>query len=123
MQQHTFIPEQAVLLYSCCLLLLLLLCTPSAAHEKGKRLQTLAFGSCYDPRVHSPLWDALVDSQPDVFAWLGDSVYADRYEGGVSQHIGLHAHQQLYRTLNNTAGYKRLRNTSTIVGTADDHGA
>ncbi|QYU68965.1 alkaline phosphatase D family protein [Leptolyngbya sp. 15MV] len=42
----------------------------------------IAFGSCARIQAHpvQPIWDAVVQWQPDLFLWLGDNVYHDTLE-------------------------------------------
>lgn len=37
----------------------------------------LAFGSCNAHNRDQTIWKGIVDSNPDLFVWLGDVVYAD----------------------------------------------
>ena len=65
-----------------CLLLLCLLCTtlPASAQPDAETDSTrtrIAFGSCNNQREPQPLWQSIAASQPDLWVWLGDNIYAD----------------------------------------------
>lgn len=38
---------------------------------------TIAFGSCNRTDLPNNLWDDIYNSQPNLFIWGGDNVYAD----------------------------------------------
>ena len=40
-------------------------------------LRRTAFGSCAKENRKQPIWDAVVDARPELFAFLGDNVYGD----------------------------------------------
>lgn len=73
----------------------------------------IAFGSCNDLTEPQVLWDPLVSLSPDLFIWLGDIVYADTEDP-----VRMRA---LYDETRAYPGYARLRRTTTVVGTWDDH--
>jgi alkaline phosphatase D len=94
----------------------------SADREYLNPLTKLAFGSCNDPRSENPVWQALSDTEPDAFAWLGDCVYADTLVNGVSTHAGFFNHERLFHAVRNDHQYQRVLNrTTAIIGTMDDH--
>jgi len=37
----------------------------------------IAFGSCNRQDEDQPLWDAILEENPDLFLWGGDNIYAD----------------------------------------------
>ena len=45
-----------------------------AAHSTVSRI---AFGSCLKQDRPQPVWDAVLEADPDLFVFLGDNVYAD----------------------------------------------
>ncbi|KJE91561.1 hypothetical protein CAOG_08627 [Capsaspora owczarzaki ATCC 30864] len=49
-------------------------------HERDTPLTRVAFGSCSRPTLPQRLWKPLGELEPEVFAWLGDVVYADSRE-------------------------------------------
>lgn len=40
-------------------------------------VQRIAFGSCAKHWQAQPIWQAVIDSKPDLFLFLGDAIYAD----------------------------------------------
>ena len=81
------------------ILSLSLLTTTTAKMEThtNTKISKIAFGSCSKHDHEQPLWDLMLDGEgeeggerggerggkPDVFAWLGDVVYADKKRGGL----------------------------------------
>ena len=57
--------------------LLLLAAPPRKGPVEVKPLEKIAFGSCLRQEREAPLLDRIVAFRPDLFVFLGDSVYAD----------------------------------------------
>jgi alkaline phosphatase D len=96
-------------------LLPVLLCTASlapAADDK-KPLSRIAFGSCVHQDRPQPIWGPIVESKPELFLMIGDSVYADTED--------MTQMRKTYAQLGAQPGYKRLRATCPILATWDDH--
>ena len=74
---------------------------------------TIAFGSCNKTSLPNLLWDDIVAAQADVFIWGGDIVYADTDR--------MEKLQAYYNALEDLPGYKKLKQTTPIIGTWDDH--
>ncbi|WP_276166219.1 alkaline phosphatase D family protein [Zobellia alginiliquefaciens] len=74
---------------------------------------TLAFGSCNKQNETNSLWDDILKSQPDVWVWGGDNIYADT--GNMKRLRNMYAQQ------NAIEGYKKLKNQVPVIGTWDDH--
>lgn len=73
----------------------------------------LAFGSCNMIDKPQNLWEDVVASNPDLWVWLGDIVYADTND--------MRALSGMYRKLKSDPGYRRLRAKTQITGIYDDH--
>ncbi len=73
----------------------------------------IAFGSCAKQDQPQPIWDAVVDCDPDLFLFIGDAVYADSSDPDVIQ--------QAFDQLNQLSGFQKLRNHCPIYGIWDDH--
>jgi len=90
---------------------------PGAApdpHPASTRLLTrIAFGSCAKEDKEQPIWDAVLAAQPDLFVFLGDNVYGDTTDMAVLR--------AKYAKLAAKPGFQRLRETTPIVATWDDH--
>lgn len=56
----------------------LLAVSNAADFESGTTLERFAFGSCNKHDYPQPLWEVIAKFNPQVWAWLGDIVYADR---------------------------------------------
>jgi alkaline phosphatase D len=85
-----------------------------------------AFGSCNTPLSHTPVWESLLAINPDVWVWLGDTIYADapRPEAPTIEgraRIVLDRMPLLYRQQNAVPSYAMLRARTRILGTWDDH--
>lgn len=89
----------------------------SQIHARGidfnKPLTNIAFGSCFNQDQPAPIWKTIKESQPDIFLFLGDNIYAS------------HSSQQpiadQYRKLDLTPEYRALRETIPFMATWDDH--
>lgn len=94
--------------------------------EPSRVIQRIAFGSCNDPTEPAPVWDAVVNADPDVWLWLGDTVYADspRPAGKTladRSRVVLDRLPYLYGRQRALPGYQRLMSRARIMGTWDDH--
>jgi len=83
--------------------------SPIGAQESWK----LAFGSCSDPTKPLPIWKVVHSEKPNVWLWLGDSIYKDSFDPEEKRPFyELHHQNQDYRT---------LKSQTKIFGTWDDH--
>lgn len=73
----------------------------------------IAFGSCNNAYAPNELWDDVLLAQPEAWIWGGDIVYADSDD---FETIEKHYHRQL-----ENREYKRLTESTKILGTWDDH--
>lgn len=92
---------------------LLLLIACSARQDTAHTLHTIAFGSCVNQNEAQPIWDAINATQPDLFVFLGDNIYADTTNppDWTAQ----------YAKLGAQPGFKALRTHSLTAATWDDH--
>ena len=86
----------------------------------------LGFGSCNKPWQDMSLWEDVADEAPDAFAWLGDAVYADIRTKTRDGHRGREYrgeafHEAAFHQVKEYEPYARLRATSDVIGTWDDH--
>lgn len=81
--------------------------------EGSKNSFTIAFGSCNKHNITNNLWDDVLATDPDVWIWGGDIVYADT--GNMNKL------RQIYSAQNQVAEYKELKTKVPIIGTWDDH--
>lgn len=73
----------------------------------------IAFGSCYDANKKCPLWPHILNSDPDVWVWGGDIVYADTDDMEILS--------KEYQKLATHSEYKKLKKQAKIMATWDDH--
>lgn len=73
----------------------------------------IAFGSCNKASLPNLLWDDIANSNPDIWIWGGDIVYADTDD--------MDTLSSMYKAQNDIPGYKKLKAKIPIVGTWDDH--
>jgi alkaline phosphatase D len=81
--------------------------------EKQQHSSRIAFGSCNNAYAPNELWDDVLSVQPEAWIWGGDIVYADSDD---FETIEKHYHRQL-----ENREYKRLTESTKILGTWDDH--
>ena len=73
----------------------------------------IAFGSCNRVDLPNLLWDDILNTEPDVWIWGGDNIYADTDD--------MKALRAMYDQQKNEPGYKKLAQTTDVLGTWDDH--
>jgi alkaline phosphatase D len=73
----------------------------------------LAFGSCGHEDAPQPILALAAEQQPDAFIFLGDNIYGDTYS--------MDTLQRKYQMLADKAEYKKLKATTTLYATWDDH--
>lgn len=91
------------------LIILLLLALPVNAQTP----QRIAFGSCADQTKDQLIWTEVLAAEPDLFVMLGDNVYADTDEPAELR--------ASYELLAQQPGFQRLRQSTEIIATWDDH--
>lgn len=80
---------------------------------RNKPLRRLAFGSCNQTFYAQPLWQPILQCEPDVWMWLGDSIYADS--------LKIETFKRLYAAQRAHPSYRQVRESIPIIGTWDDH--
>jgi len=76
-------------------------------------LRRIAFGSCCDQDKPQPIWDAILEAKPDLFIFLGDNIYGDTRDMSVLS--------AKYAQLGANPGFRRLRESTPVLATWDDH--
>src|SRR5262245_16802130 len=92
---------------------MLFVAVPGRAGESQKPLTRIAFGSCAQQNRPQPIWEAVVTSNPDLFLFIGDTVYGDTKDMAVLR--------ACYDKLAAMPGYQKLKKTCPILATWDDH--
>jgi alkaline phosphatase D len=95
------------------LVALILLALPVLA-AAAEPLRRIAFGSCASQERPQPIWDAVIATKPEVFLFLGNTIYADTDNADVLK--------AKYAQLAAVPGYQKLLQTCPLVyATWDDH--
>lgn len=88
----------------------------SASEKTSSNFQSdyvIAFGSCADQDRAQPLWEPILQNNPNVFIWGGDNIYAD-----TADMAKMKADYDKTKTI---PAYQKLASTVPIEGTWDDH--
>lgn len=86
---------------------------PSRTSPRAVEPLRIAFGSCSRHNADQPLWDAIVASDPDLWIWTGDIIYADTQDMDLMR--------ALYALQRSRRDYGRLLAACPVIGTWDDH--
>lgn len=81
--------------------------------EVSKSLTSIAFGSCNKHDLPQPLWNPILEENPDLWIWLGDIVYGDTHDMDLLK--------SKYESQYNQADYVKVRENMDIIGIWDDH--
>jgi alkaline phosphatase D len=73
----------------------------------------IAFGSCGHQDKPLTIFQTVVEHQPDLFIFLGDNIYGDTDK--------MCQLKKKYRKLAKNKNFKKLRETTPIIATWDDH--
>ena len=87
---------------------------PVATAAATPTVEVIAFGSCARQDLPQPIWERVLDIEPDLFVLLGDNIYTDDTtdaETLAADYAKLAAHD----------GFARLRTTVPLLATWDDH--
>ncbi len=74
---------------------------------------TMVFASCSDQNMKQPLWKPIIETNPNVFVWGGDNIYAD-----TDDMVKMKAD---YDSVWAQPDYQKLASITKITGTWDDH--
>jgi alkaline phosphatase D len=74
---------------------------------------TIAFGSCNKSNVNNLLWDDVLATDPDVWIWGGDIIYADTDD--------MQKLRAMYLDQDRVEEYALLKSKVPVIGTWDDH--
>ena len=96
-----------------CSILFLIGCKSSNLKQTKSYDYTIAFGSCNKQNSDNVLWTEIIKHQPSVWIWGGDNVYADTRD--------MKQLKADYDTQLSNPDYRKLVNSTRILGTWDDH--
>lgn len=111
-----------------CVLLCLLSCAV-IAHAKvvlPENVQHFAIGSCAKERLPQPIWETVLEQEPQFFVFLVDNMYAD-YWAPSGKNTGSYPvtsnerFVEAYDTLASKPGFAKLRAQMPVIGIWDDH--
>ncbi len=83
------------------------------ALQKDQVVDKFVFGSCAHQKRPQPIWKAILETQPDFYLSLGDTVYASKPE---DQPIS-----EAYRLQSAHPDFQEFRKAVPLMGTWDDH--
>lgn len=93
--------------------------TASRGMRYETALQRIAFGSCCKSWKPQTIWKNILRQSPDMFLFLGDSIYADDEE--IARYGIVRAFEKAYRQLAGREEFQRFRRKVRIEATWDDH--
>lgn len=86
---------------------------PPGEVEAKMEVERVCFGSCARQNADQPMWERVVEREPDLFIWLGDNIYGDSRDMMVIA--------AKYLQLAEKPGYRKLVEQCPVVATWDDH--
>ncbi|MEM8738540.1 MAG: alkaline phosphatase D family protein [Planctomycetota bacterium] len=86
---------------------------PIGGSEAERPLTRIGFGSCSSEQRAQPIWDVVLDREPELFILAGDNVYGDTDEPAVLR--------EKYDLFAAVPGFARLRRQARLLATWDDH--
>ena len=96
------------------ILLLFLVSVLLSCHRPGREdVLVFAFGSCNHQDEKQPMWDEIINQDPDVWIWLGDNIYGDSHDPKVLK--------DKYNRQKENKDYRKLMSRAQILATWDDH--
>ncbi len=94
-------------------LLILASCTESKVEHSHVEITKIAFGSCGWEGHPLPIFNNIVQHDPDLFVFLGDNIYGDTES--------MDTLRAKYGRLESKASFKHLKSKVPIIATWDDH--
>jgi len=93
-------------------------CNGSSRVRSGPEIQTIAFASCAKSDQDRQIWLSILDTEPDLFLFIGDNVYVDipHPPTGASDFERTYAEFE-----RNQPGWRALRREVPVLATWDDH--
>ena len=83
------------------------------AQPTDTALTRIAFGSCARQNKDQPIWQRIIDWQPELYIGMGDNIYADTEDMDVMR--------AKYAQLAAKPGFAQLHRTTPMIATWDDH--
>lgn len=95
------------------LVCLFCVCVATSVEAEESVLSRIAFGACAKQDQPQPIWDAIVETQPQQFIFLGDNIYGDTEDMTLLK--------SKWDLLAGQPGYRKLAAICPVTGTWDDH--
>ncbi len=95
------------------LVCLLIVCAATLVRAEEAPLSRIAFGACAKQDKPQPIWDAIIEAQPQQFVFLGDNIYGDTEDMALLK--------SKWDLLAAQPGYVKLKALCPVTGTWDDH--
>ncbi|MGZ0173226.1 MAG: alkaline phosphatase D family protein [Planctomycetales bacterium] len=76
-------------------------------------LSRISFGSCAKQNQPQPIWDVIVETDPELFLMIGDNIYGDTQD--------MKLLWEKYQLLGAQPGFQKLRKHCPVLATWDDH--
>lgn len=92
----------------------------SQARASTSPVQRIAFGSCAFQWLDQPIWNAVNESDPDLFLFLGDAIYGD-FNGENVFPVTRESLLRDWATLGDKPGFMALREMAPVLATWDNH--
>jgi alkaline phosphatase D len=83
-------------------------------------IQRIAFGSCAFQWEEQTIWDAVVESDPDIFLFLGDAIYGD-FDGQKAFDVTQESLAGEWQKLADRPEFQGLREKIPVMATWDNH--
>ncbi len=81
--------------------------------NETEQTTTIAFGSCASEKHELPIFNLVVEHNPDLFIFLGDNIYGDTKN--------IDTLKAKYQRLANKSSFQNLKKRTKIIATWDDH--
>lgn len=101
------------LIFSITAIILTGLLAVDSASADDEPLSRISFGSCAKQNQPQPVWDAIVDTDPQLFLMIGDNIYGDTEDMDLLW--------KKYQMLGAQPGFQKLRKHCKVLATWDDH--
>lgn len=88
-------------------------CKNNELRNDEEFITKIAFGSCGREWQELPIFNIVVDHDPDLFIFLGDNIYGDTKN--------MDTLRAKYKRLGDKASYQKLKQNVPILATWDDH--
>lgn len=85
----------------------------SCSTPKEPLITKIAFGSCGHEDHDLPIFNRVVEHEPDLFVFLGDNIYGDTKN--------METLKAKYQMLGDKASFQKLKSNVPIIATWDDH--